>query len=601
MNLPDLTGKQSKSGGFRSPKSVSGIVPPPEESNEPAAPPRPGLLEVKEFVRNLVVAERSFLLYPVEGKVVQKALDSLQESAATALHVLCGAIEIRVSQTDLLFGEEVIHHDEAKKKSVPYRLYRDAVRRIMFYKGVSRDDFLKFIACFRSCRESEELEDDFMTLYWQTELSHILAESTDDFTKEEALSLVPIPPDFTANLSPEQFRISADDERRLRDMLAKRKRSSIEGEPTYELSAEEQASIQALIAAEETYFPLYDVADILLDAAAQSEHPKAFHDAVEILRSALHNLMRSYDFEHARQLLAQLKKRAQQGFTDAQRHALDGMLRGLCDKSTVICFSSFFREAGQLENRHPVFGFMKLLGADAIPHLCSLLSTPQHATGVIEVLAEMGAGCMDLFAQYVMSSDSLVARSAMQVLLRIDRLTAVPRIVAALQHSDGSIRMHAVRVLLELGDPRASSAFIDLLDSESPQHIGLALQFFARVPCRDAYEYILALLKSNGFSSLDGQGQDQCFRALVLSDRERALDYIARYEVNWTFCFGARMLRRKSAALRALALEPDARSLAILRRFARKKNALGPVALRILDVLRHAPRSLRAAKEGIHA
>jgi hypothetical protein len=121
----------------------------------------------------------------------------------------------------------------------------------------------------------------------------------------------------------------------------------------------------------------------------------------------------------------------------------------------------------------------------------------------------------------------------------------------------------------------------------------LAIQHFASAPCPGAYEAILGLIGAATFHGLDPARQDQCFKALLIADPEQAEQFVCEEVLRWRLSLGQKSRKRKAAALRALALKPSDRSLAVLRRFAaRNRGELGHVARQVL-----ATRTRKANRE----
>ncbi len=579
----------------------------PGEKREPQAPKEParhgaageppvGLAEVKDFVRSLVAAEKNYQLFPVEGKVVQQSLRSFQASLAAAQEAAAAILEIQVAPSDLLYEGEVVYHDAMRGKSLADLLHKDSIRKVVFLEDPTLQELADFVDCFKKARRSSETEEDFGTLFWQRDFTRILVDTTQRFTTEEAVAWIPIKSNADTQFDLERFQIGEEEEKRLRELASNRIAEEGEGDRSTELSEEEIGQIRELSAAEEGYFPLCDFADALLDMLMLHHDPKELQASLKLLQATIFGLVENFEFKHARELFTRLASTRHPGLTDPQRLALAEMLRSLGDKATMQVLAAFLKENSQLARSHDVFELMKTLGREMIPHLCELLSSAEpHIPAIADVLVHLGTGCGDIFSQYLLSPNAQVARALVQVILRTDKHGAIERIALALKHPDENVWLYAAKTLFEHGDAKAGPFFLQMLKGTSPKLVSLAIQFFAKTPHAAAYREIQAIVRTRGFRDLDGQRQDQCFMALMLADPERATSFIARSVLRWSRSLGKQSVRKKAAALRALAVQPKPQALAVLRRFARKpRSPLGPVARRILDVLERSPGSTAA-------
>lgn len=588
MKPASTTQKVAKPGSGR---HLSGTSPAPGANggpSPPASPSSPGALAVKELLRALLIAEKNYQLYPTHGRVVQQSLQSLLEVLNTTFGKVGSPLEIQVGQHDLSFQGENVHHEEARSKGLANRLYTDTVRKVIIAEGVTIQELTQFLDSLKAARNAGDEGDDFSTIFWAKETTNFSIETADDFTTEEALAVLPVSIDTANNLAPERFQLSDAEERSLRDALAHRPRREDGGDPTFELTPEELARIQEMISAEENYFPLYDFIDLLPEHMARSRDVKGFQTSVKTVEAILGKMISGFDFEHAMGLMARLSEPKSAALDDQQKAAVRAVSQGLCNKLTFEALSSFLKESAHLPRQHGVFGFMKSLGEEAIPHICGLLAHAEHTAAISDVLVSLAAGKDDALCQFLLDADAQVARSVVQVILRVDLARGVERVAPALRHPDENVRIHAAKTLLEHGDARAAPLLVQLLKSESRPLLHSAIQFFAKVPSPAAFTELKKLTESRRIHELDSQKLDQCFKAFMLSNPKSAFESLIKTTLRWRLTLGEQSAKKKAAALRSLALCPLEPVRDLLAKFARSRyGSLGGVARRVLDVIEH--------------
>jgi hypothetical protein len=541
---------------------------------------------VKELVRALVAAEKSYQVDPGRGKVAQQSISGF-EVALKAFHEGAHApLELEVSPSELLHDGEIVHSEETRAKGLAHRLHRDSIRRIVFRENVTAKEISDFLSCFRETRRSDGSGADFGAIFWEKDIAGIQVFPAGELGAEDATQYVPVSRE-APRPTEERFRLGAAEEARARELIASRLARRPGHERALLLTATEEQHLRALAREEETRSPLEDFVDILLELTArEARDPRGIDPALQRIRGVIVSFIESFDFAAARDLIARLREAKRQGIAESFRHGLGDLLRGLADKSTMHALSTFLRESPQLPVEHEVFGLMKELGQEALPHYCKLLTLHQHSEGIASVLIQVGAGCGDILSQYLTNPDTHVVRMIIQVILKAGGQGAAAQIAPALKHADESIRLHAAKLLLEHGDATAAPVFAHIVKEASKELLPFGIQFFSRVPFLDVYDDMEGLIRSKRFHELDGQRQDQCFQGLVLSNPSRAMDFISDAVLRWSFWGGERAVRKQTAALRSLALHPHARAIAILREVAQRgRGPLAPVATRVLDII----------------
>jgi HEAT repeat protein len=158
------------------------------------------------------------------------------------------------------------------------------------------------------------------------------------------------------------------------------------------------------------------------------------------------------------------------------------------------------------------------------------------------------------------------------------------RIAAALKHPDESVRVYAAKTILDQGDPSAGVFFLPLLQESSRQVLNLALQYFAKVPCAEAYKHLEALSQSNPFNDLDEKRQRLCFKALLRASPQQGTEFINRLVQRWVWPFKKDRWRKKSVALSALAHVSSPEAQELLKKLAgNQRSPLAEVAKRTLQ------------------
>ena len=586
----------------------SGVCPPhgggalprsaPTDAKEPEA--RAHLSDLKEFLRLLSVAQKNYALFPVQGKVVRSSLSNLSD-ALKRVHHQIGILYLSVTRDALVHGNDVVYREENASRSIAYRMYKDGVRAISFLEHTPQDELSALLSCFRVSPQSTDDEQDFATLFWERDCTHIQVEVTDALDVAEASRSVPpvSPCSWSSHL--ESFRLDPAEDERLKD-LTSRAGSEETGDPSLELAEDEIRRLQELAIEEEACLPLCDFVDVLFELIARNLDLGVLKRHMKLLRNIIFSLLEDLDFEHASQLILKLQHEVPPGLPETHRAAIRRTAASFCDKATLMILSSFLKESSQLPEDHAVFRFLRCLGPDALPSLCEFLGLEQHVAAISKVLLELGTGRAEALSHYLQNPDPLVVRAMIPILTAMDKDTALDRIAVALKHPDESARVEAAKTLLENATERLEPFFLPLIQEPCRALRIAAFHFFAKVRCPSAYEPLVGLTRGKPFCSFDLELQEQCFAACLRSNPQQAFEYIRRSVIGRGFCWTEARFRRKAAALRALRTCRSDEAVALLLHHALKRRSrLAPVAQDILRSMKVEEKEARTRdKEAAH-
>ena len=124
----------------------------------------------KNVVISLFLALKKFSLYPEDHSHCQTAMVRLQHDLETFLDNH-GKLVLRVEKDRILFEDKVIHEGEAKEGDLAFALFRDAIYKLIFHKGIDSrqiDLFIKILNQYRTL--PPEAEGDIVTALWEAQL-----------------------------------------------------------------------------------------------------------------------------------------------------------------------------------------------------------------------------------------------------------------------------------------------------------------------------------------------------------------------------------------------------------------------------------------------
>lgn len=133
----------------------------------------------------LARAARSFVLYDARNTVVRQLLEAWREKSRAALDEL-GELPLEVRPFEVALRGQVVYQDTDREKSLPFKLFRDGVRRITLLPTVTWEELLQLLQVvalrYTVIRQQEE---DAVTLLRKADLPGIRLVAVEGFAPDE--------------------------------------------------------------------------------------------------------------------------------------------------------------------------------------------------------------------------------------------------------------------------------------------------------------------------------------------------------------------------------------------------------------------------------
>jgi tetratricopeptide (TPR) repeat protein len=136
--------------------------------------------EVLEIAKLLSRAAKNYQMYLSNNRMFTTSLKILEKALADYLETN-DVLTFSVHEFELLHAGAVVYSNTDKYQSIAFRMYRDGVRLLSFHNGITEDDLTAFFEALTRCMETDNLEEDFVTLLWEKDLQAITYFEVNDF------------------------------------------------------------------------------------------------------------------------------------------------------------------------------------------------------------------------------------------------------------------------------------------------------------------------------------------------------------------------------------------------------------------------------------
>lgn len=473
------------------------------------------------MVRALVKAGRSVILYDASNEAVRDFLVEVRQrvEAFLAAHP---DLALVVHPWEILHAGEVVYLERDRERSLALRLYRDGVRRLTFRAGLEWDELSRFISVlgvmFKGIRHQEE---DFVTLLWKADLTHVAVEAVAGFRPEDD-EAVQRPAEPGGKLAPAnetqaaifdapyEFDHPVPDFRERAQVMWRALPAEVLARLTAEESEEDTprqclALVRELIAGMKDPEDRLEVADVLPLVREIRDFLIAC-DRMDVLLDMGWMLRTRLDGEPRRELLL--------GCLDER--ALSGLLGGGEGEDTAR------KAAACLLPEHLEIVLHLSEGQGASSRL--------RARGLTTLLERLGRGQEAVMRGHLAGAPGPLVGVLLAALARLSPDEAAAAAGDVLASGSEEAQGHAVAVLKAAAyGPRVGRALVQALSSTNEEVRLQALQVLARNRERRALPSLMERLRSAAAASLSPKEASALGISLAMIDPQQALELFAAW------------------------------------------------------------------------
>jgi HEAT repeat protein len=489
--------------------------------------------EVADLCAALHKAVRAVRFYPPGHPLATGALAALADNFG---HQLSGPglLELEVTERGFVHDDALMDEREDLRDSIPFLLFRDGVRTLVFSPGLTTDEIHALVSVFAQAPDLDRADRDITTVLWDQDLVHVECRVVDPLLDREAgtttlerlraslrdgwdtvlgeraaWSQVP-----ATALSEAAERAVAPDGS-LADLLeADARIGDLVG-------AEERARLSAEMAAEPDVFD--ELVVVLTEVLASAKR----EDDLAAAAKALSDVLCSYmDWGELTSLLSSIERLDQMQQQVPQRaDTFIAILDGLTDPERVA------RLIGKLDGplmtrRSEAEGILLRLRERVCGTLLDLLVEVDGRAArrcLLNVLAADGGVPAALIVPRLADSRWYVVRNMVLLLGVIGDPSAIMFLEKTLDHDDERVRSETVRSLSHVGGPRAAYLITSALNDPSSLVRTVAARTLTSLSGPDAVVHLLRQVGTRDFGSRSETERDAVFESLGRLGDDRAV------------------------------------------------------------------------------
>ncbi|MBN2361651.1 MAG: hypothetical protein JXR83_19515 [Deltaproteobacteria bacterium] len=490
---------------------------------------------VRYFAAAFSKAVRSFNLYSRNNAALLKFLDDAFRFSQQAFESV-GDLEFDVRRDRLLVQGHVVFEDSDREYGIPFRMFREGVRRFTVEAGIEQPELNKLIELLAKPRSSGDLDEDLVSMLWREALPHVRYVTLDvyaltsaaDSEPEEERAQEELRQDLDKLLGAiyeggmlnsegvKAVNISADDLVALAALGDERERDTERiGQPTrraiFNLNPEVIDALKQQVAADRDEALLDTTYDVLLGVLFRVRSARDSQQVLQEILNLFDMLMLERDFKSAAGLVRRLDdfKRS----SDLKNLALVKQLLKLFASEQRLSQIAVAINDGVVTSVSQLSELLRALGPDVVPALINLLAVvqqPQHRRLLCDIMLDVKPPPVDLLRKSFGQGEWFVDRDLLYLANRSAEPEAVDLIFRGCEHDHARVRQQALGMLQSLPGDRADELLLrGLSDSESAVRVTAVRTLVAR-RCSAAARRLRSLVQDPAFEERE-PGEQRTF------------------------------------------------------------------------------------------
>jgi len=453
--------------------------------------------EVKEIAKLLSRAAKNYQMYLSNNRMFRTSLENLK-TALTEFLEENETLTFVVREFELLHRTDPVYANTDKHQSIAFRMYRDGVRLLSFHQGISDDDLLAFFEALTRCMETDNLEEDFVTLMWAKDLQAITYYEVNDFDADyqslsnQAGNELAAPPEPLTPATLEEApwnRITTETE---------------ELKPTITLTPEDLAEVRDLTLAVDDEVFLRRAGEVLTLTLEIENVPEAYVDMVTAFNAYIDTCVAKGCLSLAAEMARDLKRRYAGCKEDGVEKALQEIVDARHSERNMTAIGEVL-STGREAQCERCRMYLSELSEEAIPVIFKLLShsgdqASRHA--LVSSLARIGASNPERIAKCAGPEMAEEAELALEVLETIGTEKALAEAMSFAGNFSPKIRAKVALIASKLRTGRAEQVAQALIADEDHSVRRRALTSLAEITGDRCADTLTGLFTSKDFHQL---------------------------------------------------------------------------------------------------
>ena len=493
--------------------------------------------DVHEVCALFVRAVTTSKLYPSGHESVAVLRDNFL-NRLTAFLESRSDLTLEVKQDAFLLEGAVVHQDDNPLRSLPYFFHKDGMQKLIFLKGLGREEFADFMETIRVVALLPLEVGDIVDAIWQKDFEHIRYISPDEFIESKIAGDQDMP--RTLDLDRDKMHqgrveFTPEDAAEIaRRSLEAAKLTPSDPDPAGEflppLTEEDSRTLEAAVQTSRRETAERDIPELMYELLHLEDRPQAYGQILAFLRQYLQDRIQKAEFIRVIRTLDRV------GDVLRRLHATS--------PSRVTAIEAFFRTMREsfpqdkirelvLERKAfdvpAFFEYLRFVGLPALSVGADLVERVAKPEFLVEAMTFFEEMAKENFARFL--REGRPARThfnlaAVGICARRSDPAAVSFLIEALGWKSKDVKFKAIEALGRSSDSRARTRLKGLFEDPDED---LRVEAFKAAPAaedRNLLAELVAIAGGKKFSEKSETEQEAVLAALGRSRKDEAVDVL---------------------------------------------------------------------------
>ncbi|MEZ4586190.1 MAG: HEAT repeat domain-containing protein [Gemmatimonadales bacterium] len=472
---------------------------------------------------------RAFQMYLPNNPIYQRSIDSLR-SAFNPIWAGVPELVLTIAETDLVWQDQVVYHQESRSESFAWMLYKDGMRQLTLRPDCERDEVVLLLqTVVRARLLAVDAGDDLLTLLWEHDFVHI------DYRFAEIITdtLMVLDPHAAEMSGADPFR-QVETQQKIRQELGSFAPGMVDDfdSTLYFLDEAEIRALKEQVEKEYQSDVRTSALAAMLDIFELQSSAEVRGEVIEILESVFPNLLNRGEFRIVAWLLRELRLVASRAgmVDDTVRRRLDSFETRLSESGILSQMLQVVDQAAGIVEDDDLTELLKELRAPALEPLLAHLGQVKNASAkeVLQNAADrIARGHVDALIGILRNRSSPGLIGAVELCQRVNLPPALAPLGDLVGHPEPEVRRAAVTTLGAVGTPGAISLLERGLDDPDRGVRLAAVSVIGERGYKGALKRLEAVVSGKGPHELERAEKRQFFEAFASVAGPNGLEALA--------------------------------------------------------------------------
>jgi hypothetical protein len=526
-----------------------------------------GEKSAKALVQSFIQTVKGYRLYEADHPSPARFLDRLKKDFDHYFDEY-DSFSLQVGESHLFYQGKVVYESQDARESVAFIFFKDGIRELRFYKGLEPREILGFLDLVRKSDRVSRMEDDFVTLFWENDFSHIAITTVDDFlewggdfipaTEEDLMKGVEYGYFQEEGLSEKIDKVESGTSqgemvRGLREVLELSSSESLV--QACQLTSGEMMEVNREIEEEQKAGNIEGWMDNLIEVLFHlGEDREAHENLISYFERTVEGLLERKDVGRSVAILRALHAaKGSVSVDERQELAIHRILETTSGPHFIELLGKNMRGNGDVDSE-PVLQYLRFLTKQAVDPLSRLLVELEPGKWkkfVSDFLAELSQDDIHPLTGFLSDSNPILICHILNILGKTNHPTTVKYLGGLSNHDDPRVREVTLQVLSHFRD-RGVSLIQDFLKDPTTEIRSKAALLFARSAGEQAVGPLAGIVFSEGFQKRGYEEKASFVRALGETGSREAVPVLKKIAKRRFWLKGARWNEMRLCAAHTL-------------------------------------------------